>query len=106
MILIEREGGSVEWESYMSIDPVRSADEFGEYGRMLAASKALRSYTTKKTLASEKNISETKRKKREGTYRSSAMRDGRWIGGAPSVRRHIDRKCPGVGSVNALPRGS
>ena len=57
LVLMEREGGGDgwglewEWESYMPIDPVRSAEGCGEYGRMLAVSKdenALRSYSNKK----------------------------------------------------------
>ena len=50
LVLMEREGGGDgwEWESYMPIDPVRSADDCG---RMLAALKyenALRSYMSDK----------------------------------------------------------
>jgi hypothetical protein len=59
-VLIEREDGD-GWESYMRIDPVRSADDCRKYVRMLAASKgenALRSYTN------NNNNSDMKRKRR------------------------------------------
>jgi hypothetical protein len=64
LVLMERAGGGDEWgwESYMPIDPVRSADDCGEYGRILAVSNdenALRSYMTQK-------ISEMKKSKMRG----------------------------------------
>jgi hypothetical protein len=53
LVLMERAGGGDgwEWESYTPIDPVKSAEDCGEYGRMLVASKdenALRSYMSDK----------------------------------------------------------
>jgi hypothetical protein len=53
LVLMERVGGGDgwEWESYMPIDLVRSADGCGEYGRMVAVSKhenALKSYMSDK----------------------------------------------------------
>jgi hypothetical protein len=62
LVLMERAGGGDgwEWESYMPIDPVRSADGCGVYGRMVAASKdenALRSYSE------QKRINEMKKEK-------------------------------------------